>query len=388
MKNVLPSLVFVCIILINNTLYGQKNILLGNGQIFLQAWEYADFIENKTHKIEAYTFSIDEKGSLQKDSILLYRQEINPDSLLIFGTTCDIAFTSTGYFYYETDDIKQYHNTDGTIHKLFVSNRKSQHRPPSPTTKVKSEVVFFYNVQGLLTKEENTTHTYDYWIHTYKKKTDTTLSSLSSLKTIREYTYTVTGKPLEKYISKDSTRYVYPENKSPYCDYCYPKYTNVKSEYDGFGNLIGRQSYTQSGNLYEKRHYYYNTANRINKEVDSTGWAYTTPFLKETILYEYADTTLSSITHIYDTNRKSTTYYTEKRQAIQTNFYERDSLTASQTFRYESGKMVSQRFEYTKSLPGFSSEHTYAYYPNGLLFEEKVIRDEKLVGFIRYHYYP
>jgi hypothetical protein len=279
--------------------FGQNsNTLFFTGSIESSQWTYADYIKNNVKKVEAYSYKIKNKGKITKDSLLLYRREIDKDSNKIFGINCNDLiqlhgpkFFLTGYKF-ETI----YNNKGQVIMELdepIDIEKKVEFGSVSYHIN-KNETLYEYDNNNKLIKKTYIPFNNYYDVSKYTKDT---FHLLYIQKKIDEYVYNDKGLEIMNYETVDSSRYLptkhyKPDSSSVTCSYCHSRYLNGDKTYNENGKLKVCTWYTTEGKIHTKKYYYYDDNNNLIKQVDSTGWYFTTilPYWESTTTYEYSDT--------------------------------------------------------------------------------------------------
>jgi len=354
----------------------QPGLLLGRGQIHIQDWDYDDFVKNGVTSIEAYTFVTDGEGNLKKDSVRLFKKTFVKDSLLVTGSQCDVAFTSNGEFYPVRDSGKKYFDETGLLIKTVRHHRDSlEYGKRFMSLTVRWFITeYTYDDKRLPVSEKTVALTTSYWIGRNKD----TSANKSVSTTIYRNEYDEMGQRTRSWDITDSTR-IRPSVK-----------LDQKRLYDERGNTTLWITYTAKGGLHTKRYYEYDAQNRPTLQVDSTGWFYTTlqPYREKKVTYQYPDTFTTITTTIRqgpwvnDTGITTLTKNTGGKALKYCSIYGNDSIPSCIYNTFENGRLTSQIH-----IGKYGTDaHTFTYYPNGLLFEEKVTDDGKLTGLVRYIY--
>lgn len=349
--------------------------LLGRGQIDIQDWTYGDFVKNNVTAMEAYTFLADDDGNPKKDSVRLFKKEFVKDSLMVTGSQCDVAFTSNGYFYPVRDSGKKYFDPSGLLIKTVRTHRDSlEYGKKFLSLSIQVFVTeYTYNAQRLPVREKTSIQTESYWIRINK---DTTINKHGKT-AVREHEYDEMGLRTRSYTITDSAR-------TPASDRL-----DQKRLYDERCNTTLWITYTREGGLHTKHYYTYDTQNRLTLQVDSTGWFYTTtgaPYEDKRETYRYTDSLTTVITRTghwtKDTSITILKKNAEGKLRESCTVYDNNGNEFCTYNTFKDGRLISQT---TASKYG-TDVHTYTYYPNGLLYEEKVTDNGKLTGLVRYVY--
>lgn len=375
-----------------------SNTIFSSGVNEFQSWTYQDFLKSNIKKVEAYSYEIKKNGKVSKDSLLLYRQELDRDSNKVFGKNCSRVFQSHGPSYLTWYSFQTYYNKNGLIIKDIDS--------PDGVEKTKSQFGTFewyiyqtistykYDSLGNLTYEcfQDFDNSYTVYIHSKD-----TFHLCSAEAKIYECNYNEKGQKVSRYYTVDSTRYLptssyKTDTGSVKCMYCKPRCLSDDYTYYENGKVKTWIWYTSEGKVHSKKYYYYNNDNKLIKKVDSTGWYFTTirPYWESTTTYEYSDTGKTEKI-IYNTEARFGGY---TRRTI-TNFNSRDQITSQCSVIDTSEECINYFYTYDREmLTSIISvendkdklETYFLYNLQGLLFEKKVIYQDKITQLTRYYY--
>ena len=385
--------------LLTTYLFGQmSNTIFSFGGNEFQSWTYQDFVKNNVKKVESYSYEIKKNGKISKDSLLLYRQELDRDSNKVFGKNCSRVFQSHGPSYLTWHSFQTYYDKKGHIIKNIDN--------PSGIEKIKSKFGTLewdiyqnistckYDSAGNLTYENN--QHFDNSYSVYRNSKDT-FHLCSVQAKIYEIYYNEKGQKISRYFTRDSTRYL-PTNSyktdtsSVTCMYCDPKYLNDDYTYYENAKVKTWIWYTREGKIHSKKYYYYDNSGNIIKQVDSTGWYFTTilPYWESTTTYEYSDSG-KVITKIYNTEAR----FGSSTKRTVTIFNSKDHITNECSVTDSSEICTNYFYTYDKekliSVISIDNDkdklETYFRYTfHGLLYEKKVVYQDKITQLTRYYY--
>jgi hypothetical protein len=387
------------LVLLSSHLLGQKSYTIASsiGNEF-QNWTYHDFIKNDVKKIEAYSYNIKKNGKVSKDSLLLYKLEFNKESNKVFGRNCHRMIQTNGPIYLSWYTFQTLYNKNGNIieHRSRLEETKK--------TKLKSGKIEWDIDENILTCkydsvgnliDENDQHFKNHY-SVYRYSEDTAhLRSVQAL--IYEYNYNEKGQRIGRYFTWDSMRYLpingYTDETSfVTCMYCKPRYLSSEYSYNESGKLKVYVGYSKVGEIHSKTYYYYDHMGNKILQVDSTGWDYkkNQPKWESTTTYDYDDS-VKVVTTIYNTEGKMSgskermvTIYNDKGH-ITKHCALTDSLEecTNHYYTYDNGKLISDILITNDKV---ISETYFRYTSLGLLYEEKVIKQNKITQLIRYYY--
>lgn len=340
-------------------------------------------------KVSSYSIKINKKGKTKKDSILLSEYNYDKSKSEIYGIFHYVRMYMHGNeSHLEFYNFKNNYTKDGLI-------LKKANTTISREKKKKDEVEFNTNYEtfeydSLKRKSKKTYFVESNSIGLIKKDTFSYSKSIYSPK-ITEYEYDFKNRIIKELSSQDSVTYFYKSNNqkefkiSKVCGYCEPKYLQQESIYDG-DNLTKHISYTYKKEVHTKKYHYYNSNNQLIKEIDSTGFYLTKPYLSSITEFDYSDKTKTEI----ETNFDRDSYY--KRETRKYNledelFYE---FSEAETSNYN----LERNIEYsnnsktvtTKNPHNLIHKETFLYDKRGLLIEKKIYYNAILTELIKYYY--
>lgn len=386
------------LLLTGHFVFGQSsNTLFYTGGNDLSQWTYPDYIKNDIKKIEAYSYKIKKNGKLTKDSLLLYRQEIDKGNNKIFGINCNTVIQSHGPTFLTWYKFETAYNDKGQVIKELDEPINIEKKVEYGSLRYdinKNETVYEYdNSKKLIKKTYIPIHNY----YSISKYTKDTFHLLSIQKKIDEYFYNDNGLEISNYHTVDSSRYLPTKNYkkdsgSVTCSYCHSRYLNGDKTYNENGKLKIWTWYTTEGKIHTKKYYYHDSNNNLIKQVDSTGWYFTTilPYWESTTFYEYSDTG-KVITKINNTEarfgsttKKIITKYDIKNQ-VKSECSTKDSTENCTNFfyTYDKDKLTSV---ISVNNNNDKLETYFRYNLQGMLFEKKVIYNNKTTQLTRYYY--
>ena len=239
------------------------------------------------------------------------------------------------------------------------------------------QIVFNSIIKKTYFTESNTIRFYD-------KDTSTYFKSIYNPK-ITYYEYDCKSRKIKQFSSQDSATYFYKNYNKKDFGYYQPKYLDQEWNYDG-NNLTKHINYTYKKEVHTKKYFYYNSNNQLIKQIDSTGFNLTKPFLNSITEFLYFDKTKTEI----ETNFDKYSYY--KRETRKYNlddelFYE---FSEAETSNYN----LERNIEYsnnsktvtTKNPHNLIHKETLLYDKRGLLIEKKTYYNAILTELIKYYY--
>lgn len=380
--------------------FGQtSNTIFNTGSNDLKEWTRDDFIDNNVKKICAYSYKINKKGRVKKDSLLLFKQEFDARQNIIFGLNSSIILQSSGPTFLSFYKFQIYFNRQGLITKeinepLYIEKEKSfgcvdydinidetEHEYDSLNREIKrtyKQINHSYSIDKFPFSRD-TSHWYT--IH----------------QRINEFFYNENGQEIYNYYTDDSTRRLPTksyklDSNSVWCSYCDPTYLREKREYYENGNLKLWTSYTRDSKIQSKKYYFYDKNLNLINQIDSTGWYFTTiePYWESTTTFQYLDTGKIE-TKIHNTNQrfagsrsKEVTFYNNQGRTLSYCYYDKKGFCDHQyLYLYNNNKVTELALLYKGKI---SYKIEYCYNKNGLLTEVKTIRNDLLTELIRYYY--
>lgn len=358
-----------------------------------QSWNYQDFIKNNIRKIEGYSFLIKKNGKVSKDSLLLFRKELDKDSNRVFGRSCSRVFQSHAPSYLAWYSFQTFYDRNGNVVKKIdspdkVEITKSKFGIGWKTTYNVSS--YKYDSSGNLTCENNQHYQNSYSL--FKHSIDTSQYYTVESK-IREYIYNNKGQKISSFNTDDSTRYLptksyKPDSNSVKCLYCAPRYLSAEWTYYENGKVKTWIWYTRDGKVHSKRNYYYDNKSNLIKQVDSTGWYYTTilPYCESTTIYEYSDTSKTVIKTFntkagYEDEKTITKFNAQNQITNECSVVDSSETCTTYFYTYKDGKLLS-----ANSIGDHKIGIQLRYTSQGLLYEKKVIHGSKISQLTRYYY--
>ena len=375
-----------------------------------------DFIDNGINSMSVYIYRVGANGKIGKDSLLIYRRQIDisENKLKILGIGNVFPYTERNGKYIEWHKFERYCNDNkpvikkrrspANIEELGIKHDKvrridaeyeydTRNRIIKETTKKRNEVYYFseetreiYGYAGYRIMISETDYQYDSLNNKIKETNtiieenytfseqskDTSLSSRVIFDTwTEEYVYNPNNQIIEQYEIVDSIRRL-----------------SAKWEYDSLSNSMEEITYGRSNDtFYRKENYFYDDQERLIKQTDSIRkirkcckdqnyrWYSTTT-------YEYTDT--GKIVTETDGSTKTISYYNKEGKIVKICYVTNSGkVRIDYSYFYENNKLVKiveNRLSY------FIDATTYSYNEKGLLKEELTTRNNKTLKLIRYYY--
>lgn len=359
-----------------------------------------DYIDNMLTKIAAYSFSISKKGKLKKDSLLLYQHHFDISTNKLWGLNGSTVYLSHGPSFLNWDEFETYYNDNGQIIKNISKPSRFEKKIGYGYADYNIITsVTDYEYDSLKRESKKTFSTINRYYSTPKYTKDTALLENIQSAKIEEYFYNSDNQKIKWYRTVDSTRYSRTKaNKQEKdsitvkCSYCHSRYLDFERKYNLDKNLIESVSYTTEHLMHTKMNFYYDSKNRLIKEIDSSGWYLTTikPYWLSTTTYQYSDTgkiitkisnngeilagPFSRIISCFDANNnliKECKYFDSSAYCTQYSFvYNKDKLVKDETY-FDNGTNSSTLFFYND---------------RGHLKEERTFVNNKLTNLVRYYY--
>lgn len=395
---------FICYILITIpfALFGQRsNTIFSTGSNDLLDWTYSDFLKSGIKEIRGYSYKIKKNGKVKKrDSTMLFQKLVDLDSNKVFGINCNLNYQSHGPAFYSWYNFNEYYNDQNQLIKYVSWPKKitKEREYGSTTYNVATNITTFeYNQKGDLYKKVYKQEKHYYSISKYTKDTFH-LHSINRPK-IDEYIYNSKKQKIKWYHTVDSTKYLPTKSYNPEsdsnavrCSYCHSKYLNVEWKYDENDNLIEWVSYTNKGIKHTKRNYLYDNQNRLIKQVDSTGWYFSTikPYWESTTTYQYTDS-IKTETKVNNTEARFgsstskiiTTYDKNNRVISSCSYFDSQKSCNENSYQIINRYLTQIR---TRMSDNHERIEKYIFNDDGLLIEEHHFSENKLIRLIKYYY--
>lgn len=322
------------------------------------------------------------------------------DSNKVFGINCNVNYQSHGPAFYSWNKFVEYYNTQNQLIKYKSSPREIKKIKEYGSTKydvITDITTLDYDTSGNLTKKVYLRVEHHYSISKYTKDTFH-LHTIYRPK-IDEYLYNSKNQEIEWYHTVDSTKYLKtksydPENDSNAvrCSYCHSKYLNVEWKYDDKDNLIEWISYTDKGLIHTKRNYFCDRQDRLIKQIDSTGWYFSTiePYWESTTMYDYTDSSKTK-TQINNTEArfgsttpKTVTIFDVDGRIISSCTYS-DSTGACAKYSYllTDGQLKERIMDFSN---GRQRIEKFTFNKDGYVTEERHFLDGSLIRLVKYYY--
>lgn len=367
---------------------------LSNSQNNIKNEEFTDWENPKSFqkfglkKVTSYSIKLNKKGKIKKDSLLLSEHNYNNSNSVIYGTFHYFVVTSHVGTHLEFYNFKNNYSKDGLL-------LKKANTPIKKEKKKKEEIEFntyleIYEYDALKRNVKEAKYTVENTINFIKKDTFRHSKNLINSRTT-EYEYDSKNRIIKQYSSEDSVTYFHKSNNekefkiSKVCGYCKPKYLDQEWNFEG-DNLIRNVTYTYQKEFHTKTFHYYNTDNQLIKQIDSTGFYYTKPYLSSITEFVYSDKTITEI----KTNFDRDSYYKKV-----TKKYNLDNQLIYEFLEAETSNYNTERnFEYSNKLKTITTKHPhnmiqkeiFFYDKRGLLIEKKEYYNEILTELIKYYY--
>ncbi len=382
------------------TYYAITFILLAsvcNGQSYIfsqqdKTWYPEEFISGNFKKIEAYSYKISNRGKIKKKSTLLYRQEYNKDFNKVYGINHSTIYRSDGPTSLSFYNFEKNYNTRNELisSKSFnppAKDNKDEKHLPSIEQRC---IEHLYDDEGNMTLETHSSIT-----GIYDMFSQDSVLLIKSVHPEQIYEHIYKDKlHMMSFKASDSTRTknYFDNTIESNCSNCYPKYKYLEKRYYDNDNLELSTSYTRKGEFHTKSYYYYDSTNRLIKQIDSTGWylaPYTKPYLEsETdITYTGKGKILTKKNYDIDTALYNIIIkqYNKNNQLISDCTTDNSNIQHCIQYQYVfEGNKIRQIITTATDMPEITT--SFKYNANGYLIEESVSAENKLIEVIRYFY--
>lgn len=391
----------IILILTTTFVFGQRsNTIFNTGTNEFKQFSRQEFIDNNLVKVSAYSYSINKKGKVKKDSLLLFNQQFDMNKNKIFGVNSSRVYQSHGPSFLTWYEFESYYNDNGQILKEISKPMNIEKKVEYGSTNyniVTDKTDYEYDEMQREIKRTYKRIDHYYSISKYTKDTFH-LHTIDRPK-IDEYLYNSDNQKIKWFHTVDSTKYLRTESYNPdkdsnavRCSYCHSRYLNVEWKYNTDKNLVEWISYTSENLIHTKRNYFYDDQQRLIKQIDSTGWYFTTikPYWESTTTLQYLDTG-KIVTKINNTKErfvsstpKIVSVYDSDDKLIKQCTYSDSTESCTQySFVYDKKKIVREEIVFDN---GTISLTEFIYNDKGLLREERTLRNGKLTTLIRYYY--
>lgn len=342
-------------------------------------------------KVSSYSIKTNKKGKIKRDSLLLSEHNYDKSNSEIFGIFHYLHMSMHGGSHLEFYNFKNNYTKDGLLLKKASS-------VISKVIKNKNEHKFDTNFEtfeydSLKRKIKETSYVELNSIGLIKKDTFS-YSKYRSNPKVTEYEYDSKNRIILQFSSRDSTTYYYKrENQKDFkvskkCNGCETKYLEQEWNYDG-NNLTKYINYTYKKEVHTKKFYYYNSSNQLIKQIDSTGYYYTKPYLSSYTEYGYDNNEKKIIKSYFDNgdnefSKKEIVQYDSKNNINsiknESNYLENNDETK---YDYLDNSTIITR-ENKKHQTTF--KEVYQFDKRGLLLEKKEYFNDILIELIKYYY--
>ncbi|WP_147298188.1 hypothetical protein [Flavobacterium aquicola] len=391
----------IILLLITSFVFGQRsNTIFNTGTNEFQKFSRQDFIDKNLKKVSAYSYTINKKGNVKKDSLLLYRQQFDISKNKLFGVNSTTVCQSHEPSFLTWFEFETYYNDSGQIIKEISKPKNIEKKVKYGSTKyniVTDETDYEYDK-----KQREIRKTYKQINHYYsisKHTKDTLHLHTIERPKIDEYVYNSDNQRIQLFHKVDSTRYLKTESYNPdkdsnsvKCSYCVSRYLNDEWKYNSAKKITEWIFYTSENLIHTKRNYFYDDQQRLIRQIDSTGWYFKTikPYWESTTTFQYSDTG-KIVTKINNTKErfasstpKTTSYFDNDDRLIkQCVFSDTTEGCTQYSFAYEKNKIVKKGIIFND---GTISSTEFHYNDKGLLREERTFINNKLTTLIRYYY--
>jgi hypothetical protein len=384
----MKKLLFLFVFLIFNFSNSQNN--LKNDEF--RDWENPENFEKfGLKKVNSYSIKTNKKGKIKRDSLLLSEHNYDKSNSEIFGIFHYLQMSMHGGSHLEFYNFKNNYTKDGLLLKKASS-------VISKVIKNKNEHKFDTNFEtfeydSLKRKIKETSYVESNSISFYNKDTLSYFKSTYSPQ-ITEYEYDLKNRVTRKFLTRDSTIYYSKFDnqkdfkKSKRCSSCEAKYLDQEWTYDD-DKIIKYTNYTYKNAIHTKKFYYYNSSNQLIKQIDSTGYYYTKPYLSSYTEYGYDNNEKKIIKSYFDNgdnefSKKEIVQYDSKNNINsiknESNYLENNDETK---YDYLDNSTIITR-ENKKHQTTF--KEVYQFDKRGLLLEKKEYFNDILIELIKYYY--
>ena len=399
--NIMKTANIIILLLTTSFVFGQRsNTIFNTGTNDFKEFSRQDFIDNNLTTISAYSYSINKKGKLKKDSLLLYSQQFDISKSKLFGLNSSTVYQSHGPSFLTWYEFETYYDNKGQVIKEVSKPKNIEKKVEYGSTNynvVTDETKYEYD--NLQRETKRTYMRIDHYYSISKYTKDTVHLHILDSPEIDEYFYNSDNQKIQWYHTVDSTKYLRTEDYNPEkdsnavrCSYCHSRYLNVEWKYNSDKKLKEWISYTSENLIHTKRNYFYDDQQRLIRQIDSAGWYFTTikPYWESKTTFQYSDTG-KIVTKINNTKErfasstlKTTSYFDNDDRLIkQCVFSDTTESCTKYSFIYDKNKKVKEEIFFDN---GTISSTEFYYNDKRLLREERRFRNGNLTSLIRYYY--
>ncbi len=371
--------------LIINFSFGQNSI---KNEDFTDWEDPKNFEKFELKKVRYYSIKINKKGKIKKDSLLL--SEYNYDKMRneIYGTFHYVVVASHAETHLEFYNFKNNYTQDGLLLQKVNTPVKKEKNTKEEIEFKRNFEIFEYD--SLKRKIKETTYEESNTIRLHNKDTTSYFKSINYPK-ITEFEYDSKNRIIKQFFLSDSTtnfykNYLYKNDnqkefkKTKKCYSCEPKYLDQEWIYEN--DILKKYiNYSYKKEVHTKIYYYYNSFNKLIKQIDSTWFNLKKPIHFSTKNIEYTNENIIETLSNYD--RNTITKYDLKKNILSehinshTPFYERE------VYYYYSNEMT---IKISKISNEIILKEVFLYDKRGLLIEKKEFYNEIISQLTRYYY--
>ena len=389
------------LLLASNFIFGQRiNTIFNTKTNSFQEFSKQDFIANNITVISSYSYSINKKGKLKKDSLLLYKHQFDSSQNKLWGLNSSRIYQSHGPSFLTWDEFETYYNNNGQIIKEISRPKDIEKKVDFGSTRytiVTNETDYEYDTLKREIKKTYKTISHYYSISKYTKDTFH-LHTIQRPK-IEEYFYNSDNQKTQCFRTVDSTRYLRTKSYNPdkdsnavRCSYCHSRYLDFERKYDSDKKLIESISYTTDNLIHTKTNYFYDNQKRVIQQIDSTGWYFKTikPYWESVTTFQYADSSkiVTKVSNVKErfviSSPKIVSYFDPNNKLIKVCEFSDSTEKCNQySFVYDKNKLLKEEISFDN---GTISSTIFYYNAKGHLKEERTFKNDKLITLIRYYY--
>jgi len=391
----------ILFILTTSFVFGQGSTAIFDAGINeFQQFSRQDFIDYNLTKVTAYSYTINKKGKVKKDSLLLYSQHFDIKQNRHFGLNYSRNYQSHGPSFLTWYEFETYYNDSGQVIKEISTPKNIDKKVEFGSINyniITDETVYEYD--ELQREVKSIYNKIDHYYSISKHTKDTFHLHTILEPKIDEYFYNSNNQKTQRFHTVDSTKSLRTESYNPdkdsnavRCSYCHSRYLNSEWKYNSEQKLEEWITFTSESLIHTKRKYFYDDQQRLIKQIDSTGWYFTNikPYWESTTTFQYTDTG-RIVTKINNTKErfasstpKIVTYFDSNDNLIKRCRFSGISESCTQyIFVYDKNKMIREEIIFND---GTISSTNYLYNNSGRLREEQVFEYGKLTNIIRYYY--
>lgn len=384
----MKKLIFLFAFFIFNFSNSQNNIK--NDE--LRDWENPENFEKfGFKKVRSFSIKVNKKGKIKKDSLLLSEHNYDKSNSEISGIFHYLVVLSHAGTHLDFYNFKNSHSKDGLLLKKIIAPIKKEKKEKNEIEYKTYLEIYEYDALKRNTKEAK--YVEKNTINFIKKDTFSHSKNFTNSRTM-DYEYDSKNRIIKEFFSRDSAIDYYKNNNQKEFKIS-KKYYNFEKKYldqewkFADDNLIEYINYTDGKTVHTKKNYYYNLNNQLIKEIDSTGYSSSKPYVNSIVEILYKDNGRIEKKTKFDwfdlkiSSNELIKYDLQNR--IKSISYESDYIENNDETNYEyleDSTTITRENKKHKT----TFKEVYQFDKRGLLMEKKEYYNEILRELIKYYY--